>query len=175
MSKASDAAFEREEDQRALVKVLAVASEAEQQYGGNDPELCAAIERVKRAFLKISPSARPSSAELPGQIAIDGSVAGAPPRDLGAPMAEVFDVPKQCEACGENMLLVWGGSWTPLAHLHPDAPYVLQCGHCAHTIMVSERAYEAVQAERKRTVGASDVKNAVKPGREGMRRTRGAG
>lgn len=178
----ADAAFERQEDQRALAKVIAAAYDFEQQYGGNDPELIAAIERAKRAFLSITggPIVPRAHDVLPGQLAIDGTVAGEPIREMGNemgnPMAEAFDVPKQCPCCCDNMLLVWGGSWTPLRTL--DDEYQLQCGSCGHRLTANERQYDAVVAERKRTVGASDKKSAPKPGREGMggsRRTRGAG
>lgn len=163
--KEADAAYERQEDQRALVIVLAAASEHEQQYGGNDPRLVEAIERVKRAFLKIEPALppKPEPGQLPGQLAIDGSVVGDSMDDawgrddFGAPMASAFDVPEFCPKCDAEMLTTWGGHWTPMHRVSGEGePFALQCGHCGHVVVVSERQHEAVVAERKRTIGASD-------------------
>lgn len=168
----ADQAYGRQEDQRALDLVLRAATDyavAGTDYMGADEinALDAAIERVRARFLTISPIVK--SAELPGQLGIDGAVVGEP-RELGAPMAEAFDVPKQCPGCGENMLLVWGGSWTPLSP-YPGNRYALQCGFCSHVISVTCEGYDAVLAERKRTVGTSDAK----PLRITRSRSRGAG
>lgn len=175
---AADAAYQAQEAQRALVKVIAAATDFSvemKEWGGAEEieTLDRAIDTVRAHFLKIdTPPSLASARELPGQLAIDGSVTGEPVRELGAPMAEVFDVPKQCPACGENMLLVWGGAWTPLMHeTEVGAPYQLQCALCSHVVQVSERAHGAVVAERRSTVGAADRKQ--KPQRE--RRVRGAG
>ena len=174
--KEADAAYQRQEDQRALTLVLAAATDfsIEMKEWAGAVEIDAldkAIDRVKASFLKVEvPKPEPA---IPGQLAIDGSVAGgpvAPVRELGAPMAAAYDVPPLCPKCGSAMLTQWGGSWTPLVAGGPG--YALQCGHCAHVIPVSERQYEAVVAERKRTIGASD-RPAKIIARE--RRTRGAG
>jgi hypothetical protein len=159
--KEADAAYERVEDQRALALIVSIAEVRAHDLEDDDDqyqyrcEIEAAIARVKANILKITTPAATPTRELPGQLAIDGSVAGEPVRELGAPMAEAFDVPKQCPACGDNMLLVWGGSWNPMMR-GPGAAPMLQCGHCAHVVEVSEAAYEAVLAERRRTVGATD-------------------
>jgi hypothetical protein len=160
----ADAAYERQEDQRALVKVLAAAEEFALGFdvvlslGGADRALAIveAVARVKAAFLRVeAPVAKPEPGTLPGQLAIDGAVAGAPPiRELGNPMAEVFDVPKQCPRCGENMLLTWGGHWTPMRVF--DDKFALQCGLCGACVEATEHQYEAVVAERQRTIGESD-------------------
>src|SRR6476660_2147958 len=117
----ADAAFNAQEDQRALVVVVAAAwsyIEIRDELDGEKFERRTEIEdacaRVQRLIKIDTPKPKPEPG-LPGQIAIDGTVVGEP-GSVGAPMAEVFDVPKQCEECGENMLLVWGGSWTPAAH-----------------------------------------------------------
>jgi hypothetical protein len=157
----ADAAYERQEDQRALAMVLDAAAAPL----AISTDLQAAINRVRARFLTVSPVVK--SAELPGQLAIDGSVVGEP-RELGAPMAEAFDVPKQCPGCGENMLLTWGGSWVPMV---PNGPPMLQCAFCAQKVVVTLEGYEAVIAERKRTVGTSDAK----PFNVTRTRTRGAG
>lgn len=150
----ADAAYERAEDQRALAIVIAAALGEERSE--ERARIYECVERVKRAFLTVTPPAKPEPGTLPGQLDIEGRVAGEPARNLGAPMAEAFDVPKQCPGCGENMLLVWGGSWTPLH----GSPYTLQCGFCAHLHHCTQAAYEAVQAERRRTIGESDRKPA---------------
>lgn len=169
----ADAAHERQEDQRALNVVLDAANQHMEQYAGNWPELRDALARVRARFLTVTPVvAKPEPGTLPGQLSIDGAVAGEPPiRELGNPMAEAFDVPKQCPACGENMLLAWGGSWTPMK-ADRSGKHPLQCGHCAVVIEVSKAAYEAVLAERRRTIGTSDAKP-MKATRGA--RTRGAG
>lgn len=182
--KDADAAYERQEDQRALAKVLAAATdfsvEMKEWAGAVEiDELDRAIDRVRTNMLKIEPTflglpVRVAESAIPGQITIEGAVVGEP-RELGAPMAEVFDVPKQCPACGENMLLVWGGSWTPMTNVtrsDGSGERALQCSFCAHIEWVPAAAYEAVLAERRSTVGASDKRpvKIIPP-----KRTRGAG
>jgi hypothetical protein len=153
----ADAAYERAEDQRALALVVHLA-ETMALVADATPraEYEAAIARVRSRLLSVGPIVPVTHDVLPGQLDIEGRVAGEPARNLGAPMAEAFDVPKQCPGCGENMLLVWGGSWTPLH----GSPYTLQCGFCAHLHHCTQAAYEAVQAERRRTIGESDRKPA---------------
>lgn len=166
----ADAAHERQEDQRALVVVIAAALGEERAE--ERARIYEAVERVKAAFLRID--APTKSPELPGQLGIDGSIVGepaAPVRDLGCPMAEAFDVPKQCPKCGENMLLTYGGAWVPLAR-GEFRPCRLQCGFCAEVITVPGDAYDAVVAERKRTVGESDRKPLIA---KRAPRVRGAG
>jgi phage terminase large subunit GpA-like protein len=113
---------------------------------------------------------------LPGQLAIDGAVAGAPPiRELGNPMAEVFDVPKQCPQCGEDMLLTWGGHWTPMRVSDDKDWFALQCGLCGACVEASEHQYEAVVAERQRTIGESDKSDKRVERHLHQKRVRGAG
>lgn len=158
MSKASDAAYEREMAQRALVLVLAAAEMWRGAPWPGDPqeddrperdELNDAIERVRASFLKITGTPKPTERILPGQINLfDGSI-------------------ETCPKCGKY------DPWAALARGEGD-PAFLQCGNCAHVLRVSERTYDGIVACRRREHGHTDtVKSPVIP--EKMGRSRGAG
>ncbi len=155
----ADAAYERQEDQRALVVVLAAAMNVAHNLEDDDDrydyrrELELAIERVKASVLRVAPVVKPDADTLPGQINIEGGVENV--RQLGAPMAVAFEVPATCWKCERKMLDEQGTGWTPV---RTPLGYQLQCGQCGASIEVREWTYDAVLAERRAAIGESDVK-----------------
>jgi hypothetical protein len=138
----ADAAYERQEDQRALVKILAAAEEYALGFdvvlslGGADRalEIVEAIARVKAAFLRVeAPVAKPEPS-VAGQINIDGTI-------------------ESCPQCGVPEV-----SWSilPLDGTTIDEQARVQCGMCACIFPISFTQYNAIVAERRRTIGESD-------------------
>lgn len=165
-NKKADEAYERIEDQRALVAVLDAAhlysiNLDDIENGQWIAEIDAAIARVMRAFVRISTADAQASLHVPPD-AFD------PPRDLGTPMADAFEVPARCPKCDAEVNTVRGGRWSPLH----GSPYTVQCDACGHQVQVSQQQYEAVQAERRAAFGDSD-RSLKRSHREP--RTRGAG
>lgn len=169
MSKRKDAdkAYQRAEDQRALVHVLMMA-ETNIEADAYTSEAC---NRVRANFLTVSEPPRVTG--LAGQLSIDGTSEG----DTGERAVKLMDVPTYCPGCNQNMLIVHGGSWTPLKPRDDDevtfGPDRLQCGNCGKVVEVTEEAWLRVVDMRAHLRAADTVKSPVIPEKAG--RTRGAG
>lgn len=129
----ADQAYERQEDQRALAQVLESAErDARGEYGFTNRDLLAAVERVKANLLKVAPKTEKPEPSVVGQMnLIDGSL-------------------ESCPECGAPE---W--QWAPMMLDFGEEPK-LQCGNCAAAFVVTFAQYNAVVAERKRTIGTSD-------------------
>jgi ribosomal protein S27E len=166
--KDADAAYLRDEAQRALVMVLDAAALA---YDVLDPDLEAAMALVRSMFLTVT--APTKSKELPGQLGIDGSIVGAAEKIGKSSFSEFMLEIETCPACGKHMLDGNGGSWTPLRP-HPEADHALQCGFCGKTVLASTAQWQQVIELRRRAHAHTDtVKSPVIP--EKKSRSRGAG
>ncbi len=174
----ADEAYRRNEAQRMLRVVLDTAARHAGELDEHEQfEEISQIEdavAIVTAFYLPAPEMRlpDEPGTLPGQLSIDGGIALVNVRELGAPMARAFGAPEHCGSCNAAMLDDAGGKWTPLHHIHPDAPYFLQCGACGAIEEVSRGVYLVVQAERRAMLGKSDEKP---PPKERTRRVRGAG
>jgi hypothetical protein len=148
----ADQAYARGENQRALVLVLAAATdfsiEMKEWAGAAEIEaLDAALDRVKAAFLKV---------DVP--VKSEPSVAG---------QMNLLDC--SLETCPECGAPHW--QWAPMTLDFGGEPR-LQCGNCAAAFVVTFTQYNAIVAERKRTIGDSDrpvIRRTI------ARRERGAG
>jgi hypothetical protein len=115
---------------------------------------------------------------LVGQLGIDGSVAGTSGMVIPHP---IKGVPEHCPGCDANMIIVYGGSWTPMyvrCSDETDAPLAgetckLQCAYCSRIVVVTPMTWQAVKDERRRTIGRSDA-HARAVSQRGTK-TRGAG
>jgi hypothetical protein len=162
---AADAAYERAEAQRALVMVLACAERTHEQG------IAEAAALLRKHYLKVSEPTKVKT--LAGQIdLVDGSVEGAPHDPEPVEHGPLRGVPSACPGCGAAMLVVYGGSWTPLIGHASDNRLGLQCAFCAWIVSVNEAEWDAVREERRRTIGATD-RAPVKVERAG-KKTRGA-
>jgi ribosomal protein S27AE len=144
----ADAAYERAEDQRALVLVLEAAGLA---YDDRDPDLEAAIERVRVRFNLVNTAPTKPEPSVAGQInLLDGSI-------------------ETCPKCGAP-----GSKWAACRNDADQEVPKLQCGECGTVVNVTWRQYEGIVAQRRRDHQHTDtVRSAVKPERES--RSRGAG
>lgn len=162
----ADDAYERSEDQRALVMVVEHAEATFDDEIWREDYLSrvrAAVSRVRARLLTVSVAAPASP--LAGQLTTDGGGGAREPTKL-------CDVPERCHACGSAMMAELGTRWTPLRFVDLDAAR-LQCGECAAIIEVTEDAWFRVMDERAKIKAGDTVKSPVIPEKKG--RTRGAG
>ena len=146
--KAADAAYHRAEAQRALVMILDCAERT------HEAGIADAAATVRAHFLTVSEPAKVKT--LAGQIdLVDGSVEGddglehqPPPGSAGVPM--------YCPRCATNMMIVYGGNWTPVYRVE-GTPAKLQCASCSQVVTVSDEVYAIVRELRRSTIGASDA------------------
>lgn len=171
--KAADAAYRNAEAQRALVFVLGMA-ESYPKFVAVDEheerELRECIATVRAHFLKVSEP--PKVKTLAGQIdLVDGSVEGDGLEHESPP--GLAHVPTCCPRCDANMMLAWGGNWTPMYKSDDEDFGKLQCGECAFVVTVTADVWDRVRDLRRRTIGAAD--RAPEKVDRGGRKTRGAG
>lgn len=165
---AADAAYRRNEAQHALVTVLLVAERAGPLDGENRQYLDAAIATVRAEYLTVT---APKSKELPGQLALDGSVVG----ESDVAGGSAGDIPTVCPKCHRTQTLARG--WTTVSHSDRGGPGTgtgqVMCGNCGCVLTVPFDAWLRLSGTLHTTFAASDLPP-VKVDRGG-RKTRGAG
>jgi hypothetical protein len=135
-----------------------------------------ADEAYMRSMETLSGAVPVEPGVLVGQLTIEGTVEGTNGREELHP---IKGAPRHCPGCTADMLVVYGGSWTPMWTKTDDATDLplageitrLQCGKCSYVVVVAHATWLEVKAERRRTVGRRD---APPPKRE-KKKTRGAG
>lgn len=135
-----------------------------------------ADEAYMRSMETLSGRAPVPEGVLVGQLVIDGSVEGTNGRAIPHP---IKGAPETCPGCRADMVIVYGGSWTPSyvrCSDETDSPLAgevckLQCAYCAHIVIVTPATWLAVKMERRRTIGRSDAP----PPPKKAKKTRGAG
>lgn len=161
----ADAAFRRNEVQRALRVVLDAALLHRARCGSIEAgELASAMQLVESEFLIVGVAVK--SSELPGQLSISGDVVA------GCTGAEkVADVPAYCPGCERRQTLDLG--WTPVIDSQLGKTVErIQCGNCGAYVIVGIEAFEQLRAALRAKFGASDLKPAKL---DRGKRTRGAG
>lgn len=135
-----------------------------------------ADEAYTRSMEQLDGLAPAPEGVLIGQHDIDGSVAGTSGYAVERP---IKGAPRYCPGCGADMIVVYGGSWTPMFAKTDDvtdAPVPgeatkLQCGLCSRIVPVTHATWLEVKKERRRTVGRRDQPHPKKK----PKRERGAG